>query len=101
MLFPVFEPRALPTTSITPSFIVITGLIPIIDPANAAAAEIRPPFFRYSSVLSSARRCKCFFASSNLAVISSKEQPLSLNSIAFNTSAFSAIAAFSESIIEI
>ena len=52
-LLPCREPRALPMMVTSPSVRVSTGWMFSSPPAKAAVLEMRPPFFRYSSVSTS------------------------------------------------
>ena len=62
MFFDCFDPRALPSTTTSPSTTPTTGLMESMPPTRAAAPEMRPPRRRYSSVSSEATSRMSFFS---------------------------------------
>ena len=86
-LFPCLDPLALPRMATSPCRMAITGLIVRRLPARAAAFEILPPFFRYSSVSRSATSRIRPLSASSLSTTSSNDIPLSISLRAYSTSA--------------
>ena len=94
-LLPCLEPLALPSITTSPSTTPTTGLMERTLPARAAVLEMRPPFFRYSSVSRRAISLIFFFSFSSVAAMDAASMPESLSCRAYSTSARSPTVAFS------
>ena len=70
-------PRALPTTSTSPSFRVMMGQMPRMLATSALVAESRPPIFRYFRSSIMANRRMRGISSSTLETISAPVMPAS------------------------